>query len=110
MPELDEMMWREEVHTDPADKKVNIEFVYDAPKAKKVFLAGSFNNWDPRSLPMKKNKLGQWKTTVSLVPGRYEYKYFADGSWVTDPRSQEVVGNDMGTMNSAISVAPRMAA
>ena len=110
MSELDEMKWREEVHTDSKVKKVEIEFVYQAPQAKEVYLTGSFNNWDPRALRMKKNKLGQWKTTVSLVPGRYEYKYFADGSWVMDPQCQEVVVNDMGSTNCAISVAPRMAA
>ena len=110
MSELEEMMWKEEVHTDPMNKKVDIEFVYDAPQAKKVSVAGNFNNWDPNAAPMKKNKLGQWKTTVSLIPGRYEYKYFADGSWVTDPQCQEVIANDKGTTNCAIRVAPRMAA
>lgn len=110
MPELDEMMWREEVHTNSLDKKVAIEFVYQAPQAKEVYIAGSFNNWDPRALPMKMNTLGQWKTTVLLVPGRYEYRYFADGSWITDPQCREVVVNDDGTTNCVISVAPRMAA
>jgi 1,4-alpha-glucan branching enzyme len=110
MSKLDEMMRRKEVHADSSVKKVAIEFVYQAPQAKEVHLTGSFNNWDPHALLMKKNKQGQWKTTVSLVPGRYEYKYFADGSWVMDPQCREVVVNDKGTTNCAISVAPRMAA
>jgi 1,4-alpha-glucan branching enzyme len=110
MPELEEMMWREAVHTDSPDKKVDIEFVYEATRAKKVYLAGSFNRWDPHALPMKKNKLGQWKATVSLLPGRYEYKFFADGAWVTDPRCPEVVVNDMGSTNCVISVVAKMAA
>lgn len=110
MPELEEMMRSEEVHVDPQDKKVDIEFVYEAPQAKKVYLAGSFNNWEPQALPMKKNKRGQWKTTVSLAPGRYEYKYFADGSWITDPRCREAVANDRGSTNGVISVVAKMAA
>ncbi len=95
---------------DAANKKVDIEFVYDAPQAKKVSVAGSFNNWDPNASPMKRNKKGQWKTAVKLVPGRYEYKYFADGSWITDPHCREVIANDKGTTNCAISVTPGMAA
>jgi 1,4-alpha-glucan branching enzyme len=92
------------------DKKVAIEFVYQAPNAKEVCLAGGFNNWDARSLPMKKNKQGLWRTTVKLAPGRHEYKYVVDGSWVTDSRCPEVVMNDKGSTNCVVSVAPQMAA
>ena len=28
-------------------------FSFDAPGAKEVYLAGTFNNWDVRALPMK---------------------------------------------------------
>jgi 1,4-alpha-glucan branching enzyme len=109
MPELDKMR-REKIQKAPVEMKAAIEFVYDAPHAKKVYLAGSFNNWDAGALPMKKNKHGQWKTTVMLVPGRHEYKFVADGSWITDPRCREVAVNDLGSTNCVISVAPSIAA
>jgi 1,4-alpha-glucan branching enzyme len=35
----------------PKEKK--IEFVFYAPEAMQVFLAGDFNNWDTQSLPME---------------------------------------------------------
>jgi 1,4-alpha-glucan branching enzyme len=109
MPGLDKLR-REKIQRTPVEMKVAIEFVYHAPQAKKVSVAGSFNNWDASALPMKKNKHGQWKTTVMLVPGRYEYKYIADGSWITDPHCGEVVVNELGSTNCVISVAPSMAA
>ncbi len=110
MAKLEDIVRSAEISTTPKNKKVAIEFVYSAPEAKAVFLAGSFNKWDPRALPMKKNKHGQWKATVKLVPGRYEYKFIADGSWVLDMRCPEVVANDKGTTNCVISVNPEMAA
>lgn len=110
MAAMEDLKRSEEVYTASPDKKVDIEFVYLAPGAKKVYLAGTFNSWDTSSLQMKKNKKGQWKTTVKLLPGRYEYKYFADGSWITDTQCSEVVMNDMGTTNCVISVSPKMAA
>ncbi len=110
MDEIEELKRIEEVYTDNPNKEVAIEFVCHAPDAKKVFLAGSFNNWNKEALPMKKNKRGQWKATIKLLPGRYEYKFFADGSWVMDKYCAEVVSDDKGSVNCAIDVAPRMAA
>ena len=43
-----------------ADK--NVEFTFQAPEAKEVYLAGEFNHWSTKSLPMKKDKDGVWKT------------------------------------------------
>lgn len=107
--EIEELMRIEEVYTDPIDRKVDIEFVYEAPNAKEVCLCGNFNNWDTRSLPMKKNKRGQWKATVQLFPGTYEYKYFADGAWAKDLQCKEATGNS-GSKTCTIDVAPKMAA
>lgn len=103
--EIEELKRIEEIYTAPPDREVGIEFVYTAPQAKEVYVAGNFNNWDPKSLPMKKNKRGQWKATIRLLPGKYEYKYFVDGSWVMDKKCAEVVDD-----NCVIEVAPKMAA
>ncbi len=110
MDEIEELKRIEEVYTDRPDKEIAIEFVYQAPDAKKVSLAGNFNNWNTESLPMKKNKRGQWKATVKLLPGRYEYKYFADGSWVMDKYCTEVASDKRGAVNCVLDVAPKMAA
>ncbi len=78
-------------------KKVPFEFV--AQDAQKVFLAGNFNNWDTLASPMKKDKKGIWKTTVSLTPGRYEYRFLKDGSWENDPACFDCVPNEFGSQN-----------
>ncbi len=75
-----------------------------APQAKKVNLAGSFNNWDMKSLRAKKDSKGNWSASVSLKPGKYEYKFLIDGSWVNDPRCLACVANAFGTHNCVIEV------
>ncbi len=81
-----------------------VEFTYTAPDAKKVFLAGEFNSWDTRSVPMKKDKKGVWKIKIKLTPGRYEYKFFADDVWVDDLPGVESSPNLFGTPNYVIWV------
>jgi len=87
------------------DGKVKVEFIYVAPDAREVVLAGSFNNWDQKSLLMKKDRKGNWKTVVELAPGKYEYKYIADGYWVTDAQCTELTINSFGTTNCVVRVA-----
>jgi 1,4-alpha-glucan branching enzyme len=78
-------------------KKVPFEFM--APDARKVSLAGDFNDWDTTASPMKKDKKGMWKATVSLNPGRYEYRFLVDGNWENDPACCDCVPNEFGTQN-----------
>lgn len=80
------------------------EFKFFAPQAKKVTLAGSFNNWNTKELSAKKDSKGNWATKVSLKPGRYEYKFLADGTWLNDPRCNSCVVNSFGTHNCVIEV------
>jgi len=80
------------------------EFKYFSPQAKKVTLSGSFNNWDTASLSAKKDSRGNWAVKVGLKPGRHEYKFFVDGSWVNDPRCKSCVTNSFGSQNCVVEV------
>jgi 1,4-alpha-glucan branching enzyme len=81
-----------------------VEFKYYAPLAKKVSLAGNFNNWNTSKAYAKKDSKGNWLAKVSLKPGRYEYKFFVDGSWQNDPRCNTCVGNAFGTQNCIVEI------
>jgi len=81
-----------------------VEFKIYAPQAKRVNLAGSFNNWDNKALLAKKDSKGNWATKISLKPGRYEYKFFVDGSWINDPHCHSCVVNTFGTQNCTVEV------
>ncbi|MDD5347477.1 MAG: glycogen-binding domain-containing protein [Candidatus Omnitrophica bacterium] len=81
----------------------SIAFKLFSPKAKRVSIAGSFNNWDTSKLTAKKDTKGNWVLKTSLKPGRYEYKFFVDGSWMNDPNAATVY-NSYGTQNSIVEV------
>ena len=72
----------------------------------KVFLFGSFNSWDRSSLEMKNNN-GTYQIKIPLEPGRYQYKFFADGNELMDPDNPEKISNGMGDYNSVVTVEPK---
>jgi 1,4-alpha-glucan branching enzyme len=82
--------------------KVTFEFY--APEARKVILAGSFNNWRTNEASLIRDKSGRWTVSVDLPPGRYEYRYVVDGNWSNDQRPTERVANPFGSYNSVLEV------
>ena len=53
--------------TSQADRKEgDTEFSYLAPHAQSVFFAGSFNQWNPSSHPLKRDERGTWKNNPPL--------------------------------------------
>ncbi len=81
-----------------------IVFSIFAPKATKIYIAGDFNNWDTKKLSAKKDSRGIWRAKVNLKPGRYEYKFFVDGSWVNDPSNPKKEITPTGEINSLVEV------
>lgn len=81
-----------------------VEFKFYAPAAKKVNLAGNFNEWNTRALGAKKDSKGNWSVKVNLKPGKYEYKFVVDGTWLNDPRCTACATNSFGTQNCLIEV------
>jgi hypothetical protein len=48
------------------------------PDAREVFVAGSFNNWEPNANRMERNG-SLWMATIDAEPGRHGYKFVVDG-------------------------------
>ena len=71
--------------------------------AKKVMLAGNFNDWDPDELRMKKTPDG-WEISYALGPGNYQYKFIVDGKWITDPSNTQIVNDGKGNLNSYLVI------
>jgi 1,4-alpha-glucan branching enzyme len=80
------------------------DFELDAPFAGEVFLAGDFNDWSPTENPMAKGDDGIWRTTLTLIPGTYEYKFVVDGEWIEDPENPDFLPDPYGGKNSVITV------
>jgi 1,4-alpha-glucan branching enzyme len=81
-------------------------FVFVAPDAKQVALAGDFNDWDAsRTRLAKSEHPGVWTADVPLSPGRYSYAFVVDGErWVADPRAPKAVGDDFDRPSSTVTV------
>lgn len=90
----------------PARKspKKKVVLVLSAPQASHVQVAGDFTHWQQSPIDMKKLRNGDWKTTLSLEPGRYEYRLIVDGEWQDDPLCQLRAPNDFGSENCVIIV------
>lgn len=67
--------------------------------AKKVILAGSFNNWSENSYEMQKAENG-WIYTTRLPYGKHHYKFIVDGDWKTDPSNPVKEFDGHGNINS----------
>ncbi|UCF77787.1 MAG: hypothetical protein JSW03_06650 [Candidatus Eiseniibacteriota bacterium] len=86
-------------------RKVEVEFFLEAPDAKKVYLAGGFNDWSADEDRMEKDEQGVWRIKILLSPGRHEYRFVVDGNWIEDPQNPNTVGNPYGGVNSVIEVS-----
>ena len=70
----------------PASDTV-VKFVFVAPQASKVSVAGDFNGWDTTTTPMIRTaNSAVWTVTLPLSAGRHVYSFVVDGSsWNADP-------------------------
>ncbi len=78
----------------------NLEGFVDA---KKVILAGSFNAWNEKAIPLHRTESGWW-TELPLSSGKHTYKYIVDGHWMTDPANPRTEHDLHGNENSVLFV------
>ncbi|GAA4504431.1 alpha/beta hydrolase [Pseudaeromonas paramecii] len=81
-----------------------VTFVWHAPQAQAVYLAGEMNDWQADSLPMTRQADGDWRLTVHLGPGRWAYKLVQDGRWLTDAANPQRQADGQGGYNSLIQL------
>jgi hypothetical protein len=86
-------------------RQKNVAFILSAPDAKEVYLAGSFNGWNPTADRLTKQKNGTWAISKSLSTGIHCYKFVADGEWFVDPQNREKYYNAEGGENSVVVVS-----
>ena len=87
-------------------ESVYVRFIFVAPNARRVALAGTFNGWDPAAAPLARAGAdGLWTVTVALSVGQHQYAFVVDGRrWVSDPAAP-AVDDGFGRKNSVVSVS-----
>ena len=86
--------------------KVSQEFKFTAlgqTLPTKVQLAGDFNGWSPSATELTLNG-NIYSTKLSLSPGKYAYQLVVDDKWMLDPINPNKMDNNIGGINSVISI------
>ena len=90
--------------TGPGVRYVRLVYVPREANVESVSVAGSFNDWDPASIPLQRQD-GVWSTILILSAGSYEYMFVENGQrWVTDPLAARTRDDGFGTMNAVLDV------
>ena len=86
------------------DARKKNTFTLHAPEATRVFVAGSFNDWDPAATPLERGEGGTWTCAVVLDPGEHEYRFIVDGVWWDDPSNARRRQTEFGCENCILIV------
>jgi len=84
---------------------VYVRFVLYAPGARRVAVAGTFNQWDQNAALLEPaGTNGLWTTTLAVPVGQHQYAFIVDSDrWVPDPRAP-AVDDGFGRRNSVVAV------
>ena len=86
-----------------AGAPVRVRFQLQARGARRVALAGSFNQWRPDLTVLEPASAdGAFTGTLELPPGDYEYMFVVDGKWISDPAAGERRDDGFGRQNSLL--------
>jgi predicted carbohydrate-binding protein with CBM48 len=93
-----------EIQAVPGVARVRFSLV--APRASAVSIVGDFNQWNPRTLPLRRAADGRtWEVEVPLAPGRYAYSFVVDGAIARDPSAPQSTDDDFGSPSSVLMVS-----
>lgn len=88
----------------PTESRRLITLRFQDTEAGAVAVVGSFNGWSPAVNPMQK-KGDVWELTLSLLPGKYSYRFLVDQKkQVLDPAATGTEPDGYGGKNSVLVV------
>jgi len=73
--------------------------------AEAVAIYGSFNNWIQTKNYCAREGEG-WVCRIDLAPGKYTYKFLADGVSLNDPTNPVIEDDGNGQLNSVVVIKP----
>jgi hypothetical protein len=96
--------WDSEPAGVEGQRVVQVIHVPSARDVQHVNIAGSFNNWDPDSIPMRKEG-SVWIVVLTLPPGTYEYMFVENGDrWISDALAPMTRDDGFGGRNAVLDL------
>lgn len=91
--------------TTDATGVVYVQFVFEAPSARSVAVAGDFSEWEPTFTLEDVDGDGIWTGRVPVEPGVHTYMFLIDGTdWRTDPLAERYADDGFGNRNAVLAV------
>ncbi|MGP1576864.1 MAG: glycogen-binding domain-containing protein [Treponema sp.] len=87
-----------------AESNGSTRFVYLGETGKKIYLAGTFNNWDPFMYTLEEVIPGRYELQLPLPKGTWQYAYFTDGKQIPDTTNKKHVYTSDGRVASIIDI------
>jgi 1,4-alpha-glucan branching enzyme len=83
-----------------------VRLMFEAPDARRVGVAGDFNDWDADATPLSRDEGSRrWSVTVALRAGAHRYAFVVDGTrWVPDPHAEHSVPGENGRIYSLLNL------
>ena len=85
-----------------------VTFHFRSEPGSDVYLAGSFNNWDPFMHKLRETSPGFYQLTIRVAAGRHFYHFIDNGDRTVDPLNTRRVLNPNGAFVSVLELGPRL--
>jgi len=90
---------------EPLAEEEEILFRLRAPKASKVSIVGTFNDWRPGKMHLRgPDEEGYWYASLILPRGAHQYKFVVDDIWMIDPENPLMEEDGFGGTNSVVEL------
>jgi hypothetical protein len=74
-------------------------------KARRIFVVGSFNDWNITATPLQRDEEGTWRARIDLPNGQtYEFRYWIDGQWWADRQADGLMPSVCGDYNAIVDL------
>ena len=81
-----------------------VEFYFETEPDRRVFVRGSFNNWDPYMHRMSEVSRGEYRLRVRVPAGTHYYEFVSAGQRLPDPLNEVHVYDEEGNRVSVVEV------
>lgn len=85
--------------------KKRVPLVIQGIEGKDVAVTGDFTGWSEDGVRLTRGPNSEWRATLELEPGEYQYRLRVDGQWRDVPQAERRVPNPYGSENGVLTVS-----